>query len=379
MKTPFIPVLESQKHINQQKGIATSELPIEKLGTTYVMAQTSCWLDENNYVVGRWDGSLSIFDKTTGTNQGATITIADSVPADEGVQMVAYVSSKRFISSNDNQSMVIWSTTSSNWQDLSVTETLSYDAKYGIANCATLVTIDTTLFIVSGHESGYLLIWQADASGANFKCIQTVDLTSDNPTNPWNLQNIRAIQVYAGTQGTYVVTGSENGLICVVEVPSGSITSQVVYNPEAQRGINSISLYNQALIVANCSVGTSDKNFWFYLLNTTTMAFEYKDSTNLIIDTSRDQVFDFCVTWGYYGSDVYWYAATEEAALWMGTISTNATIEVTGYEIVAVADLGATLAATLTDLSYVAYNVSSFNTNNASAQIAPGTNPNFPC
>jgi WD40 repeat protein len=376
MKKLFIPVVESQKHINKQKGVETQELPIQKLGTTYVMAQTSCWLDEDNFIVGRWDGSLSIFDKTTSVYNGAKITVANSVPADEGVQMVAYVSANKFISSNDKDSMVVWTSTDPDWQDVSITQTLQYEASFGIANCACILEIDGNLLLISGHESGYILIWKGTLEGENFELFSSVDLTSENPTNPWNLQNIRAIQTY-GDQ--YVVTGSENGLICVVEIPSGDIISQIVYNPDAERGINSISLFEESLIVGNCSVGTADKNFWLYTLNTKTMTFEYCDSTNLIIDTSRDQVFNFCVTWGFYNSNLYWYSATEEAALWMGTVTDDLKIQVDYHDIVAVADLGATLAATRTDLSYVAYNVNSFNTNqNDASAVQTNANPNFP-
>lgn len=104
----FIPALESLKHLRAEQGIEEKSLPLEQLGTTYVMAQCSCWLDSDNFIVGRWDGSLSIFDKTTSQMQGARITIATNTPSDQGVQMVARVGTGLFVTSNDNRTITLW-------------------------------------------------------------------------------------------------------------------------------------------------------------------------------------------------------------------------------------------------------------------------------
>ena len=374
----FIPALESMKKIREESGQLNDELPIAQLGTTYVMAQASCWVSIDKFLVGRWDGSLSIFEKTSSATQGAEITIASSAPSDQGIQMVTWVAENTFATSNDDSSIAIWQASDSTFENVMVKQIVAYESSFGIANSAQIFPYNGANYLVSGHESGFLLIFEGTLEGDGFSLVNKVDLTSSTPTNPWNLQNIRGVAFYDFNGVPYAITGSENGLISVVRIPDGSVMSQMVYNPDAQRGINAISIYGGGLIVGNCSVGPDDKNFWFYGVEPeANWSIKLYDSANLVVDNSRQQVFNFCVTWGWFETTPCWYAATEEGVLWMGTISSNREIQVTGYQNVAAADLGAALAATTTDLSYVAYNVCSFSTN-PSGKYDAGSNPNFP-
>lgn len=338
------------------------ELALERLGTTFIMAQQACWLDLQHFAVGRWDGTLSIFNKTTSTTTGPVITTAATAPADQGVQMISWIAPNTFISSNDGASMVVWASAAGTFQDISVQQTLSYDASFGVANCATAVTLGSTLYLATGHERGFLLLWRGNANGSSLALISAVDLTCSNPVNPWNLQNIRGASWFISDAcSAQVVTGSENGELCIVDVPSGKVLSRTLFNPAAKRGINALSVAGQNLLVANCSVGSADKNLWYYWINANDWSIELRDSVNLIVDTSRAQVFNFDVTWGWNADGLCFFSATEEGELWMGT-TVNDRLSIAGHNDVAVADLGAALAAGIGSVVYVAYNVTAFDT-----------------
>jgi hypothetical protein len=361
-----IPVIRSLIDLGEFQD--ETSLPITQLGTTYTMAQQTCWVSVDHFAVGRWDGSLSVFNKIDSAS-GPIITQAVSAPADQGIQMLGWIAPNTFISSNDTSSMVMWNSPSGTFEDLQIIETVNYDSSYGIANCSTVQNLGTTRYIATGHESGFLLIWSASITGTNMQLITAVDLTSTTPTNPWDLQNIRgAAWVANDSTNIQIATGSENGEICIVEMPSGDVLSRTVFNPIAQRGINAISAAGQNLLVANCSVGSSDKNLWSYWIDANDWSVTLKDSINLIVDTNLPQVFNFDVTWGIYSGGICFFSATQEGVLWMGTINSNGDFEILGNQKVAVADLGAALASGANSVAYVAYNVTGFDTTSTSVE-----------
>lgn len=350
-------------------------LPISRLGTTFTMAQQTCWVSPSHFAVGRWDGSLSVFDKTMSTTAGPVITTAVSAPADQGLQMLGWIAPNTFISSNDAASIIVWTSPSGSFQDLAVAQTVQYDPSYGVANCSTAQNLGSTLYIATGHESGFLLIWTAGMDGSGLTFVKAVDLRSANPVNPWGLQNIRGVSWFiSDSQSIEVATGSENGEICIVDMPSGDVLSRTLFDPVAKRGINAISVAGQNLLVANCSVGSADKNLWYYWINGNDWSVTLRDSVNLIVDKTRPQVFNFDVTWGWYTGGLCFFSATEEGQLWMGTTNSDNKLVILGNDKVAVADLGAALAAGLGSIVYVAYNVTGFDT--AAASTASRTDPN---
>jgi hypothetical protein len=140
------------------------------------------------------------------------------------------------------------------------------------------------------------------------------------------------------------VAGSDDGYVSIVAVPSGRILSQTVFNPAAQRGINSVSVTGNKLLVTNCSVGANDYNTWYFKIDMTTYALTLIDKTNLIIDTSLVQAFNFDAIWGNYSSGPCWFASTEEGVLWMGTADTS--LNVIGYQNLSDRAFGAALAFT---------------------------------
>src|SRR6266516_704002 len=68
---PVPPVIRSRLELEArgvrfpQAATSPTALPITQNGTTYEMAQETVWLDSANFAVGRWDGSMSIFQVET--------------------------------------------------------------------------------------------------------------------------------------------------------------------------------------------------------------------------------------------------------------------------------------------------------------------------
>ncbi|HWO27586.1 MAG TPA: hypothetical protein VNO32_02190 [Candidatus Acidoferrum sp.] len=138
---PVPPVLRSREHLAAQGisflstgAVAPTALPITADGVTYTMAQETTWIDMQHFAVGRWDGSLSIFAFNASPTAGPVISKAVNTPAFEGVQMITWLAPGVFVSSNDESSIIVWSSPSGNWTDLQVMATLPFDPSLGVAN-----------------------------------------------------------------------------------------------------------------------------------------------------------------------------------------------------------------------------------------------------
>lgn len=289
-------------------------LPIMEDGATYTMAQEAIWLDGQHFAVGRWDGTLSIFSFQDSATQGPIVTTAASDRASEGVQMLCAIASLAFVSSSGDGAMTAWAAPSGDWSSIVSTE-CPFDESLGAANSAAQLSVDGTSILAVGHANGYLSVWEVD--GTTIDAGPVVNLRNPNPVNPWDLHNIRGVRRYADDM---VVTGSEDGFLSVVQVPNGSVISQTIYNPAAQRGINSIAVDGDDLLVANCSVGASDSNLWYFKLNPSSGAPTLVDRANLKVNPQAPQVFNFCTIWAAYDNGRCFFSSTEEGALWMGTI-----------------------------------------------------------
>jgi hypothetical protein len=170
-----------------------------------------------------------------------------------------------------------------------------------------------------------------------------------------------------------LVSGSEDGYITVFRLPDGAILSQTVYNPGAQRGINSVAAFGQNLLISTCAVGANDKNLWYYWIDGNNYSVALKDSVNLRVNSSAPQVFNFCTIWGVFNGQVGFFSSTEEGALWVGTIDSSQQITVLGYQTV-FGSLGSALGFNGKNLIVINYNLYEFSTQ--PAQIAsPDQNP----
>lgn len=345
------PVIRSREHLEAQGvsfmppgALAPTALPLKADGATFTMAQESAWLDQKHFAVGRWDGSLSIFAFSDCRNAGPVISKAVNTPAFEGVQMITWLAPGVFASSNDDASIILWRSQSLRWTDLQPTAILHYDSTLGVANSGDTVTIGDQLYLAVGHANGYVSLWEGKLDGSVLKFMKTVDVRNASPTNPWGLHNIRGISTLTRHDSmAYIVSGSEDGFISVLRLPDGAIMSQAIYNSRAQRGINSIATFGQNLLVANCAVGPEDKNLWYYWIDPHYLTVKLQDCTNLRVNPSAPQVFNFSAVWGVFNNQAGFFASTEEGALWVGTITPDRRLSVIGYETIFGA-LGSALA-----------------------------------
>ncbi len=383
MPAPLPAVLRSRQELELRgisflpaNAVVPTSLPIQQDGATYSMAQETAWLDAQHFAVGRWDGSLSVFRFNPGEFVGPLITTVVNSPSSEGVQMITWLTPQTFVSSNDAGSMIVWrSAPGGDWAGLRQADRLGYDASLGEANSGDAFVLGSIHYLVVGHANGYLTIWSSAANGNHFQLVRSVDVRSARPVNPWGLHNVRGVSMVQKTGPTaLVVTGSEDGDVCFVRVPDGMIVSRTVFNPDAQRGINSLATRGRDLLVANCSVGPNDKNLWYYQMDFAAGTIALRDSYDLKVNPSAPQVFNFSTVWGLYQGGVCWFSSTEEGALWMGTVD-GGHLSIMGYQ--AFTDqLGSALAFnTNGKLVMVSYNLFEFITTPAAAATATGDNP----
>jgi len=355
------PLLRSKRELFDE--VYPQKLPISTSGITYNMAQTAEWLDQDYFAVGRWDGSLSIFSYSDSLDNGPLISTAVSSPSTEGIQSIISLNDSMFVTSYINNSMIIWSKGGKYWKELNNFRILSYNCDFGAVNSGKTYNLDNKTFLIIGHSNGFLTIWESIKNKYDFKIAKTMDLRSSKPTNPWELNNIRAIQINHTEDGKiFILTGSENGDINLIDFPNGNILATKVYNSDAQRGINSVSLLDDLLLVANCSVGKSDKNLWLFKIDYYKAKIDFLDSINLRVDNSDPQVFNFCVRWGFYKSGLCFFSSTEEGIFWMGRVKDKQKIEIIGYQTIT-SQLGAAIAFNKQgNLVVVAYNLYEYDT-----------------
>jgi hypothetical protein len=199
---------------------------------------------------------------------------------------------------------------------LSFAQNLPYDPKFGTANSATVATMNGDIRLISGHENGFVLIWRRSAGGDSFELVHALDVHSPKPiSSPIPLRNARGLVAW---KDDYVIAGSEDGDLVGISLSEMREAFRIRYNATAQRGINSLSLLRNWLLVANCSVGTADKNIWLFDLSSGEPVIH--DSENLILDTQRSQVFNFDAILVDFGGTPGFYSSTEEGLLWQGKI-----------------------------------------------------------
>ena len=289
-------------------------LKLTKKAQTFDRAQSIAWVSAQSLVVARWDATLSIFRPPGPGEFGPMLTEVLMAPSKKPVEAVIPISADSFVTSNDEKSLSVWR---SNGNLFSLAQTLQYDASIGTVNSGSLVEDSGKSWLVAGHSEGYLTIWTIKQNVLRFE--RSVSVRSLNPIpSPYKLWNVRGVVAW---KGRLVVTGGEDGDLALVEVPTGTIISRMRYNPAAQRGINSLSLLDDYLIAANCSVGSTDKNLWLYKVQADKVV--PLDSVNLVKDTSRAQVFDFSTQLTRIDGQPEFFASTEEGLVWLGTIEND--------------------------------------------------------
>lgn len=367
-RMPLPTVLRSEQHL-LEKGLkfapsdtlAPVELPISPEGVTFDMAQSAAWVDADHFAVGRWDGSLTLFKFSESKARGPLIAVAASSPSSEGVQMITWVAPGMIATSNDERSIALWKPNSA-WDRLELAAELPYDPSLGAANSGDAFPFEGGVCMVAGHANGFVTIWKGEHDGTGLAQTAVIDVRNGSPTNPWDIHNVRgvaALEVNGATQ--CVITGSENGDLCVIDALEGKLLSRASYNTRAERGINAVSASGLDVLVANCSVGPDDHNLWLYTVNPSDWSIQHHDAVKLKIKADAPQVFNFAVVWGEYEKGRCFFASTQEGTLWMGTAA-GGKLSTLGYKQVT-APLGAALAyASNGNLAFVAYDLYEFKT-----------------
>jgi len=97
----------------------------------------------------------------------------------------------------------------------------AYDAAAGMLDSGCLVEDRGRLTYVSGHENGRVILWPVNFRGP-MRPQATVDVRSPNPIRrPYPLKNVRGVVPW---REGFVVTGAEDGDICLVSVRSRTIS-----------------------------------------------------------------------------------------------------------------------------------------------------------
>lgn len=298
--------------------VSAKDLPAQSIvpaGTTVNFAQTMDWIDASHFALGRWDGTISIFRTPNVGEFGPIVTQAMALPSGQGVEMLTAIDDATIASSEGRDGIAIWQKSSSTAiKDFELQARLPFDPKYGPANSGTLITISSDRYFISGHESGDILIWKIEPNG-KFGIISNLDVKSpDKPANPWGLRNIRGLAVW---RDKFIISGSEDGDLVGFSIPDGKIVFRLRYNAGAQRGINNISVLGDLLLVANCAVGSTDKNLWLFDLSSGAPVLA--DAENLAIDLFKSQIFDFDADLAPGANGPVFFSSTEEGLLWMGS------------------------------------------------------------
>jgi hypothetical protein len=202
------------------RGLAppAARLPITRGGTTYSMAQEVRWLDDSHFAVGRWDGSLSVFEFETAPSTGPLIAAAVNSPEIGGVRSVSPLPGGALATSNNESSLTLWSTDTGAWSGLRVRAVVEHDPALGAA--AAGVWAGTRL--VTGHANGYLALWSYTDT---LRFERAVDVRNPDPVNPFGDHTVEDV-VPVGDD--VVVAGAEDGYLTFLHVPSATIRSQTV-------------------------------------------------------------------------------------------------------------------------------------------------------
>lgn len=262
--------------------------------------------------------------------------------------MITHIPPRMIVTSNNDASLSVWITSSDDWSDLKLENIKTYGSSLDVATNGVWFPSETdnaSSTLVVGHNSGFISLWSVDHHHKDIHFIKKIDLRNPKPVNPFNSHAMYGMGILKENgPDASVLCGSDDGYISIVNIHSGNILSQTVFNPDAQRGINSVSVSGNKLLVANCSVGINDKNLWYYKIDCETNKIVYQDSMNLLVDQNRIQSFNFDVVWGEYSGGLCWFAGTEEGILWMG--SANTKLDLVGSEALSESSIGAALAFT---------------------------------
>jgi len=280
------------------------------------LAQAATWLNEEQLAIGRWDGTITLFS----CKDSLSISQALLSPIKQGITMLERINDFSFISSNGPSSIALWEQRD---KEYILKAAYNFSTHFGSVDSARLVKIENKQILLTGHSEGYLLIWSFTNEGLSL--VNSINLQSKIPLDsPYKLWNIRGISLW---KKQLIVTASEDGDLCIVDILKGHVVHRQKYNEYAKRGINHIFISGDYLFLSNCSVGPLDQNLWLYRIEKD--KFVYLDSKNLVSNEDLQQVFGFDVASIFDGDNTYFFCTTEEGLLWFGQIQ-DESLQVSG-------------------------------------------------
>lgn len=294
-----------------QPVLAAGELRMT--GRTYIQSQTLEWLDAEHFAVGRWDGTVSVYYVPfNSTESGPQIVQTMTTPSRRGIEMLAMLPTGDLAISNNESSMALW-----RWDEdqYRFAGTVLYDPLAGMFNSGCNVTAGPDEWYVSGHANGSIIRWKID--GSQMIPQAEIDIRSLDPIqSPYQIKNVRGIVHW---RDGIVITGDEDGDLCMIDILSGRILHRIRYNMDAQRGINGLAICGDQLLVTNCVVGTKEHNFWLFHLDRdgfTPVVSRYVCTSPVLPDIfSMD-----AVLMNDEDNLTHFYISTGEGLIWHGTI-----------------------------------------------------------
>jgi len=292
----------------------------EKVATTFALAQTIVPLSDGQFAVGRWDGSLQLWDlPSSGSLRGLKLRSVSLLPSRAGVQMVVKLDGELLLSGQDQGSLALWSLGSDGVTLRSVVE---FPSQLGEATSGALVQLGAQKVIVVGHESGFVSLWRQTRWSLSF--LGQTDVRSPSPRlGPVPIHHIRAVVPW---KDGLALLGSEDGDVTQLRLRlvghgvDAVVIHRARYSPTAQRGINGLSLVGDLLAVTSCTVGASPN---LHLLRVEPGRFTSLDGIELKRDPQREQVFAFAVLAADRPSGTLLWVSTQEGLLWQVRVAND--------------------------------------------------------
>ncbi|MEO0438319.1 MAG: WD40 repeat domain-containing protein [Pseudomonadota bacterium] len=280
-------------------------------GVTYAMAQQVRWLDEQRFLVGRWDGTISLFEVSSSSNSPPKLLAAMSMPSGEGVQMLVTGDATTFVSSDREDSLMTWRKETG---DQFLPELVPYPGRYGFAVSGLFVDYDEKSYLVTGHEHGDLLIWSV-GTNTKLSLLRAVNLRMRDAIDYLHAeQPLRHIRGLAAWKDGIVIAGGEDGGLHQVRITDGVVLSQRLFNANARLGVNDLAVHGDNLLVVNCAIGQQDWNVWLYGLSENQI--ENRDSANLLRNPNIGRIFAFDIITYEQKGESYALVTTKEGLLW---------------------------------------------------------------
>lgn len=292
----------------------TGEAPLMNIGYSAVLASDVGWLDDARFVVGRYDGTVSVF---TAGPKGMQIEQVAVVPAQRSVEVVVAVDAQTFVTSNDDTSLTLWRISKGKLE----ATTVGYAPDLGMTHSGAMVGGR----LVMGHASGSVSIWSLSPTIA-FERAASVRSGApvDRPGDTWEADNW-IVNAIVALDRDVAITASEDGDLVVLDIGTGRELNRMRYNVNAHFGLNSLSIAGDLLVAGNCPTDGSEPNL--YTFRATRASLERLGAVRVYRDTKQtnDNGGDFVAATALVKRDgkLLLIATAEKGTLFAGTINAS--------------------------------------------------------